>query len=56
MQQILQKICFRNVLGSFSNKDIGTILCFLNSLNHAAAFYIVLKPTQLEVVNMMPVG
>lgn len=28
MQQILQKICFRNVSGSFSNKDIGTTLCF----------------------------
>lgn len=55
MQQILQKICFRNVSGSFLNKDIGTVLCFLAfelkfPYRHAAAFIFTfhhgLKPTQ----------
>lgn len=36
MQLILQKICFSNVSGSFSNKDIGTALCFLA---HKAKFF-----------------
>lgn len=55
MQQILQKICLRNVSVSFSNKDIGTVLCFFAfevkfCCCHAAAlilnFHNCLKPTQ----------
>lgn len=36
MQQILQKICFSYVSGSFSNKGIGTALCFFA---HKAKFF-----------------
>lgn len=36
MQPILQKICFSNISGSSSNKDIGTALCFFA---HKAKFF-----------------